>query len=97
MEVGCSGVGWVRGAPIIVFRGLRRHTICRKPGLGASLPRLLGDRGYMAVGDYWDMRPGLRLSGLAARLVQRCFAGCRVDWLRGCWVLEVVEEGCQGS
>lgn len=51
----------------------------------------------MAVGDYWDMRPGLRLSGLAARLVQRCFAGCRVDWLRGCWVLEVVEEGCQGS
>lgn len=97
MEVGCSGVAWVRGAPIIVFRGLRGHTIYRTPGLGAIPPRLLGDLGYVAVEDYWGMRPGVRLSGLAARLVQRCFAGCRVDWLRGCWVWGVVEEVCRGS
>lgn len=51
----------------------------------------------MAVEDYWDMRPDVRLSGRAARLVQRCFAGCRVDWLRGCWVSGVVEEVCRGS
>lgn len=44
------------------------------------------------------MRLGVRLSGcLAARLVQRYFAGCRLDWLRGCWVLEVVEEVSRDS
>lgn len=74
-----------------------RLLIYRILGQGAIPLRLLGDRGYMAVEDYWDMRPDVRLSDLAARLVQRCFAGCRVDWLRGCWVSGVVEEACRGS
>lgn len=81
----------------IASQGLRGHTIYRTLDLGAILPRLLEDRGYMAAEDYWDVRPDVRLSGLAARLVQWCFAGCRVDWLRGCWVLGVVEEVCRGS
>jgi hypothetical protein len=32
------------------------------------------------------------LSGCLVASVQCCFAGCRVDWLHGCWVLGVVEE-----
>ena len=50
----------------------------------------------MAVEDYWNMRPDVCLSALAARLVQ-CFAGYRVDWFRGCWVWGVVEGVCRGS
>jgi hypothetical protein len=51
----------------------------------------------MDVEDYWRMRPGVRLAGCLVARPVRCFAGCHVDWFRGCWVLGVVEEVCRDS